>query len=109
MEKKTLLAVYEDIVHATNVVADLRDENIRRQDIGLAVRKPSESEKEPSEALVTVTIPTEMFAQTVSLMEHHDPIKFDIRDAQWRLTDEPPFEPNEDAFMAVGAKKSIRS
>jgi hypothetical protein len=105
MEKKTLLAVYEDIVHATNAVADLQENKIRRADIGLAIRQPSKTEKQPKDALVTVSVSETDVDRVMALMQRHLPQKTDVRDAQWRLTDKPPFEPSEDTFVALDLAK----
>jgi hypothetical protein len=85
---KTLLGQYDHISHAEQVVQQLLDSGLSREDINLVAANPEGetghgADGQPATTLVAVRVQDELVGELRAMMEQSDPVELEERDDEW--------------------------
>jgi hypothetical protein len=98
MDRQVLLATYDDMATARQVVAELVAMNVSRSDIGLAAFR---GDGAADRALVTATVSAGQQELAARVLKAHAPQALDVRRAEWRQQLRSGLNPDEAAYIAV--------
>ena len=106
MDRQVLLATYDELATARQVIAELVAVNVNRSDIGLAALR---GDGATSRALVTVTVSSNQQERATRILNAHVPRTMDVRHSEWRQQLRTGLSPDEAAYIAVPLAGRSRS